>query len=345
MRGSTLGRGTCGAAARSRSGGAGVARADRRSSSGRHPDDAGVADLGSCSPTCAHDRCRPRRRGHDRGQPRHGRRGDVRRLLDAGYERLSMGAQSFDAAVLASLERIHRPESVRRAFSAARDAGVRNVNVDLIYGANGESVDSWARTLSRRGPRARSRLGVRADDRAATPLGRKVAAGDRARPRSRPSGRHVRARVRAARRCRVRPLRGVQLGPARARVPCTTSATGSAGPTSGWAPARTRREGRRWWNLPRPRRTRAGRGGLSAARGRGDPCPTTTPSRTCSSGCERSRAIPAAGSTGSCRMCSSTPGCSPIDDGRRGDRARDDALERTRLRPDRLRSLALGGEC
>ena len=68
-------------------------------------------------------------------------------LLDAGYTRLSMGAQSFDRAVLASLERLHDPDSVRRAMHAARAGGYANVNLDLIYGANGETLESWERTL------------------------------------------------------------------------------------------------------------------------------------------------------------------------------------------------------
>jgi putative oxygen-independent coproporphyrinogen III oxidase len=68
-------------------------------------------------------------------------------LLEAGYGRLSMGAQSFDRSVLVALERVHQPEAVRRAFWAARSAGYENVNLDLIYGAAGEDVASWERTL------------------------------------------------------------------------------------------------------------------------------------------------------------------------------------------------------
>lgn len=68
-------------------------------------------------------------------------------LLDAGYTRLSMGAQSFDRTVLESLERLHDPDSVTRAMHAAREAGYANVNLDLIYGANGETLESWERTL------------------------------------------------------------------------------------------------------------------------------------------------------------------------------------------------------
>jgi putative oxygen-independent coproporphyrinogen III oxidase len=68
-------------------------------------------------------------------------------LLAAGFARLSMGAQSFDLSVLEALERVHSPASVRRAMADARAAGYANVNVDLIYGANGETLDSWERTL------------------------------------------------------------------------------------------------------------------------------------------------------------------------------------------------------
>ena len=61
-------------------------------------------------------------------------------LLGAGYTRLSMGAQSFDLRVLAALERIHRPDAVRRAVREARAAGYANLSLDLIYGAHGETV-------------------------------------------------------------------------------------------------------------------------------------------------------------------------------------------------------------
>src|SRR4029078_10824643 len=71
----------------------------------------------------------------------------LRALRDAGYDRLSMGAQSFDPRVLAALERIHQPASVRTAFSAARAAGYDNVNLYLIYGTEGETLESWERTV------------------------------------------------------------------------------------------------------------------------------------------------------------------------------------------------------
>jgi putative oxygen-independent coproporphyrinogen III oxidase len=73
--------------------------------------------------------------------------GSLARLRGEGVNRLSMGVQSFDAAVLTSLQRIHSADSARRAYEAAREAGFDNVNLDLIYGAEGETLDSWRRTL------------------------------------------------------------------------------------------------------------------------------------------------------------------------------------------------------
>jgi oxygen-independent coproporphyrinogen-3 oxidase len=107
----------------------------------------------------------------------------LRALRDAGYDRLSMGAQSFDVAVLASLERIHQPAAVRAALQAAREAGYDNVNLDLIYGTDGETIDSWERTLREAIALAPEHVSAYAlTIEPATPLGRQVAAGTRPAP-------------------------------------------------------------------------------------------------------------------------------------------------------------------
>lgn len=72
--------------------------------------------------------------------------GVVRTLSDAGVTRLSIGMQSAVPHVLAALDRTHRPENVISAVAAAKDAGLA-VSVDLIYGAPGETIGDWERSL------------------------------------------------------------------------------------------------------------------------------------------------------------------------------------------------------
>ncbi len=68
-------------------------------------------------------------------------------LVDAGVNRVSMGAQSFAGHVLAELGRWHERDRPLEAVAAARAAGIAHVNLDLIYGARCESADDWAATL------------------------------------------------------------------------------------------------------------------------------------------------------------------------------------------------------
>jgi oxygen-independent coproporphyrinogen-3 oxidase len=72
-------------------------------------------------------------------------------LLEAyragGVTRLSLGVQSMVPSVLASLGRTHDPVNVRRAVEWARAAGFATFNVDVIYGAAGETLEDWRRTL------------------------------------------------------------------------------------------------------------------------------------------------------------------------------------------------------
>jgi putative oxygen-independent coproporphyrinogen III oxidase len=66
---------------------------------------------------------------------------------EAGVTRMSFGVQSTAAHVLAALGRRHDPDSVPRAVESAASAGIPEVNVDLIYGAVGETDDDWMRTI------------------------------------------------------------------------------------------------------------------------------------------------------------------------------------------------------
>ncbi|MGH8186385.1 MAG: radical SAM family heme chaperone HemW, partial [Steroidobacteraceae bacterium] len=65
------------------------------------------------------------------GTIEHGRFGGYR---DAGVNRVSLGAQTFDARQLELLGRIHGSDDIRRATDELREAGIANFNLDLMYG-------------------------------------------------------------------------------------------------------------------------------------------------------------------------------------------------------------------
>ncbi len=69
------------------------------------------------------------------------------RYLEAGVTRLSVGVQSMVPRALEALGRRHDPSHVLVAAPALHDRGFQSWNVDLIYGAHGESVEDWSRTL------------------------------------------------------------------------------------------------------------------------------------------------------------------------------------------------------
>ncbi|MBX7142855.1 MAG: radical SAM family heme chaperone HemW [Oligoflexia bacterium] len=66
---------------------------------------------------------------------------------EAGVNRLSIGAQSFQRRVLAALGRMHSPDHIEAAVEAAKSAGLSNVNIDLIYGAPDETIKEWESDL------------------------------------------------------------------------------------------------------------------------------------------------------------------------------------------------------
>ncbi len=68
-------------------------------------------------------------------------------LRAAGVNRLSLGAQSFDDDELHLLGRIHNAAEIAAAFRAARQAGLSNVGLDLIYGLPGQALARWQTTL------------------------------------------------------------------------------------------------------------------------------------------------------------------------------------------------------
>lgn len=70
-------------------------------------------------------------------------------LRTAGVNRLSMGAQSFDAALLKSLGRIHTPDEITQAVTYARAAGFTSINLDFMFGLPDQTMQHWRDTLKR----------------------------------------------------------------------------------------------------------------------------------------------------------------------------------------------------
>jgi putative oxygen-independent coproporphyrinogen III oxidase len=64
-----------------------------------------------------------------------------------GVNRISLGVQSMVPSVLASLGRTHDPANVTAAVDAVRSAGFPTFNLDVIYGAAGETMADWSATL------------------------------------------------------------------------------------------------------------------------------------------------------------------------------------------------------
>jgi putative oxygen-independent coproporphyrinogen III oxidase len=71
----------------------------------------------------------------------------LRQLRRAGFTRISLGMQSAVPHVLAALDRQHTPGRPEQAVVEAREAGFDHVNLDLIYGAPGESLADWRSSL------------------------------------------------------------------------------------------------------------------------------------------------------------------------------------------------------
>ncbi|MBW1816164.1 MAG: radical SAM family heme chaperone HemW, partial [Deltaproteobacteria bacterium] len=68
-------------------------------------------------------------------------------LKSLGFNRITLGVQSFDDRVLSFLGRRHTADAAKAALTVLRDAGFENVGIDLIYGIAGQSLDGWHATL------------------------------------------------------------------------------------------------------------------------------------------------------------------------------------------------------
>lgn len=75
--------------------------------------------------------------------------GDLRELRAGGFNRLSVGVQSFAAPTLRTLGRIHGAAEIGRTFLDARSAGFESLGADLIFGIPGQDLAGWKEDLER----------------------------------------------------------------------------------------------------------------------------------------------------------------------------------------------------
>lgn len=73
----------------------------------------------------------------------------LKNYITYGINRISIGLQSTDDAELACIGRIHDYAAFLETYHLAREAGFRNINIDLMAGLPGQSVASYQKTLER----------------------------------------------------------------------------------------------------------------------------------------------------------------------------------------------------
>ncbi len=83
------------------------------------------------------------------GNPDSLTRDKLRTYHAIGINRLSIGLQSANDAMLATLNRVHNYDQFIAAYQSARQEGFTNINVDLMSGLPGETADSYIRTLAK----------------------------------------------------------------------------------------------------------------------------------------------------------------------------------------------------
>lgn len=67
---------------------------------------------------------------------------------EQGFTRVSIGMQSASPFDLKVLDRQHKNESLLASISSCKAAGFTHINLDLIFGIPGQSLESWSRTLA-----------------------------------------------------------------------------------------------------------------------------------------------------------------------------------------------------
>ncbi len=73
----------------------------------------------------------------------------LKAIRSEGFNRLSMGIQSFDRTILRQLNRRHNPEQALHAVELAHAVGFDNISIDFIYGIPGLSNEQWEADMNR----------------------------------------------------------------------------------------------------------------------------------------------------------------------------------------------------
>ena len=76
-------------------------------------------------------------------------RAEMLAFVNKNINRVSLGLQSADDGELLALGRIHTYAEFERCYNALRDAGIANINVDLMSAIPGQTLASWERSLDR----------------------------------------------------------------------------------------------------------------------------------------------------------------------------------------------------
>lgn len=69
-------------------------------------------------------------------------------MIDLGLNRLSIGVQDFDDRVLKLIARTHNSSTALKAVKTAKALGIKNINIDLIYGLPGQTKKTWEKTTN-----------------------------------------------------------------------------------------------------------------------------------------------------------------------------------------------------
>ena len=70
-------------------------------------------------------------------------------LHKLGVNRVSLGVQSWDDELLKVLGREHNSQQAEQSFHILRGAGLSNINVDLMFGLPGQTIERWKFTLEK----------------------------------------------------------------------------------------------------------------------------------------------------------------------------------------------------